>query len=300
MNDSIILFLGVLILALLIALLTRQELESQRLAARQELESQRLAARQELESQRLAALVANLRDEVRFDIPPARRVTIEGSILAVLRSDGKKNAAAGVAFFISSTAALTVAHNLPNTSGSRRRLLQMVTCVRPSDGARFTFDVVALDADLDFAVLRLRVGAPSANFLTVSRSIGVTAGEKGVFLVTCNIRMAAEVPDVASAGVAWHHARVVRFHPHNFLFDSPAFDGDSGGAIVVARTGEVIGLHKELVNAARELLEQKASVGVRLNRVEDSVRSLIRGSSSGCVGVRLDSDIARSLIGEAA
>lgn len=68
MNDSIILFLGVLILALLIALLTRQELESQR----------------------LAALVANLRDEVRYDIPPARRVTIEGSILAVLRSDGKK------------------------------------------------------------------------------------------------------------------------------------------------------------------------------------------------------------------
>jgi S1-C subfamily serine protease len=290
MNDSTILFLGVLILALLIALLTRQELESRR-----------LAARQELESQRLAALVANLRDEVRYDIPPARRVTIEGSILAVLRSDGKKKAAAaGVAFFISATAALTVAHNLPNTSGSRRRPLQMVTCVRPSDGARFTFDVVALDADLDFAVLRLRVGAPSANFLTVSRSISVTAGEKGVFLVTCNIRMAAEAPDVSSVGVAWHHARVVRFHPHNFLFDSPAFDGDSGGAIVVARTGEVIGLHRELVNAARELLEQKASADVRLNRVEASVRSLIRGSSSGCVGVRLDSDIARSLLDEAA
>ena len=92
----------------------------------------------------------------------------------------------------------------------------------------------------------------------------------------------------------------MRFHPHNFLYDAPPFDGDSGGAIVVARTGEVIGLHKELVNAARELLEHKATVGERLNRVEVSVQSLIRGSSFGCVGVRVDSDVARRLLGAAA
>ena len=215
----------------------------------------------------------------------------------MLRGVGEAEAEAGVAFFISSTAALTVAHNLISASGSR---LKKVTCVRPSDGARFTFDVRVLDADLDFAVLRLRTGIPSAQFLTVSRSTGVAAGDKGVFLVTCNIRMAAEAPDAASIGVAWHHARVVRFHPHNFLYDSPAFDGDSGGAIVVARTGEVIGLHKELVNAARELIEHKATVGERLNRVEASVQSLIKGSSFGCVGVRLDSDTVHGFLDAAA
>ena len=174
--------------------------------------------------------------------------------------------------------------------------------MRPGDGARFAFDVAALDAGLDVAVLRLRAGvAPSAHFLTVSRSIGVAAGDKGVFLVACNIRVAAEAPDAASVGVAWHHARVVRFHPHTFLYDAPPFDGDSGGAIVVvARTGEVIGLHKELVNATRELLEHKATVGERLNRVEASLQSLIKGSSFGCVGVRLDSDAVRGLLLSAA
>jgi hypothetical protein len=272
-------FFVALIFALLVVLLARQELELRRARAL---------------AQDTRDLVTAIRDEVRYDIPPARRTTIEGSILAVLRGAGE--AEAGVAFFVSPTAALTVAHNLLlSESGSRRSHLKNVVCVRPSDGARFTFEVAALDADLDFAVLRLRVGAPSAHFLTVSRSIGVAAGDKGVFLVTCNIRMAAEVPDAASVGVAWHHARVVRFHPHNFLYDSPPFDGDSGGAIVVARTGEVIGLHKELVNSARELLEHKATVGERLSRVEVSVQSLIKGSSFGCVGVRLDSDIARSL-----
>jgi S1-C subfamily serine protease len=255
--------------------------------------------RMELVARRTRALMDELREEVRYDVPPARRATIEGSILAVLRGAGAGEAEAGVAFFVSPTTALTVAHNL-SVAGSVRRHLTRVTCVRPGDGARFTFDVGALDADLDFAVLRLRTGAASAHFLTVSRSIGIAAGDRGVFLVTCNIRLAAEAPDAASVGVAWHHARVVRFHPHNFLYDAPPFDGDSGGAIVVARTGEVIGLHKELVNAARELLEHKATVGERLNRVEASVQSLIRGSSFGCVGVRLDSDVARGLLDAAA
>lgn len=293
-------FFAVLVFTLLIALLARQEFESRRTRAlaqdvRALAQDSRALAQ---DSRTTLALIAELRDEVRYDIPPARRTTIEGSILAVLR--GAAETEAGVAFFVSSTTALTVAHNLLSASGPRRGHLKVVTCVRPSDGARYTFDVAALDADLDFAVLRLRAGAPSAHFLTVSRSIGVAAGEKGVFLVTCNIRMAAEAPDAGSVGVAWHHARVVRVHPHNFLYDSPPFDGDSGGAIVVARTGEVIGLHKELVNAARELLEHKATVGERLSRVEVSVKSLIKGSSFGCVGVRLDSDIARSLLDAAA
>jgi len=125
-------------------------------------------------------------------------------------------------------------------------------------------------------------------------------GEKGIFLVTCNIRMAAELPGVASVSVAWHHARIVGLHPRHLLYDSSAFDGDSGGAIVVARTGNVIGLHSELVNAARELILRKDDIGERLNDVEQSVLSLIQGTSSGCVGVRLDCDVARSLIEQAA
>ena len=246
------------------------------------------AAREET----LEALRA-LTEELRHEIPPAQRTRIEGSILAVVR--GKVEA--GVAFFVSPTTALTAAHNL-GVGGSTTRHVKSVTCVRAEDRARFVFSVAALDAKLDVALLRLRAGErQSAHFLTMPRSIGVAPGDKGVFLVTCNIRMAAEAPDIASVGIAWHQARIVSLHPNNFVYDSVAFDGDSGGAVVVARTGAVIGLHCELVNAARELIAHKEDVGERLNSIEESVKSLIHGSSSGCVGVRIDSAIVRSLLG---
>jgi hypothetical protein len=192
----------------------------------------------------------------------AGRARIDGSILAVVRG----GRAVGVAFFVSPTAALTAAHNL-ELGVPRKKHAKGVSCFRAEGGERLSFAVVALNVELDVAVLRLSHGQRvSAHFLTVPRDIGEAANESGLFFVTCNIRMAAEVPDAASVGVAWHHARVVRFRPHTFLYDSPPFDGDSGGAIVVARTGEVIGLHKELVNAARELLEHKADPNAILVR----------------------------------
>ena len=62
----------------------------------------------------------------------------------------------------------------------------------------------------------------------------------------------------------------MRLHPHNFLYDPLPIGCDSGGAIVVA--GKVIGLlHKEVVNAARQLLEHKTTAGERLSRVEVDV-----------------------------
>lgn len=222
---------------------------------------------------------------MRYDIPPSRRAAIEGSILAVLRG----SAEAGVAFFVSPTTALTAARNL-RAGGATSRFAKTAACVRPeSGGARLVFDVVALEAALDFAVLRLRAGQPpSPHFLELPAAGGFATtasapGEKGVFLVTCNIRVAAEAPEAATVGVAWHHARVVRLHPQHVLYDAQAFDGDSGGALVIARSGVVIGLHRELVNAARELLEHKGSAGERLNAVEQSVQSLIRGTSFGCI-----------------
>ena len=255
--------------------------------AREALKEARAAREETLEALRCFA------EELRHDIPPRQRSRIEGSILAVVR--GKADA--GVAFFISPTTALTAAHNL-GVSGSTTRHVKTVTCVRAEGRARFSFVVAALDAKLDVAVLRLCTGErPSVHYLTVPSSIDMAPGDRGMFLVTCNIRMAKEVSEIASVGVAWHQARIVSLHPNNFVYDSVAFDGDSGGAIVVARTGSVIGLHCELVNAARELIAQKENVGERLNTIEESVKSLIRSSSSGCVGVRLDSVIVRSLLG---
>jgi hypothetical protein len=226
-------------------------------------------------------------ERARYYIPPAQRAAIEGSILAVLGSGVEP----GVAFFVSPTKALTAAHHL-QAFGSRH--LRVVTCVRTSDSARLTFDVLHCDTALGCAVLQLRQGQPpSQHFLTVPRAIGVAEGERDLFLVACNIRMAAGALQVASVGIAWHCARLVRLQPHSFLYDSPPFDGDTGGAIVVASTGAVIGLHRELVSAARE----RTGAGGRLQAEEHSWASLIQEASVGCVAVRTDSEGVRRMLG---
>ena len=293
LSDRLLLSLVLVAVLFLFYRLDRQarEAREEARALREETDRQVRAAREAREEMNDA--LRRLAEEFRHDIPPSQRARIEGSILAVVRGTTE----AGVAFFISPTIALTAAHNL-GVSGSTTRHVKTIVCIRAEDRTRFAFVVAGLDAKLDVALLKLRVGErPSTHFLTVPSSIGVAPGDRGMFLVTCNIRMAAEVPEIASVGVAWHQARIVSLHPNNFVYDSVAFDGDSGGAVVVARTGAVIGLHCELVNAARELITRKENVGDRLNTIEESVKSLIHGSASGCVGVRLDSAILRSMLG---
>ena len=273
----------------------RQDAEARDARLREDAEAREARLRQDAAAReaRLRQELRGLTEEVRYEMTPAQRARIEGSILAVVRGGGN---AVGVAFFVSSTTALTAAHNL--ALGKAARHVKAVTCFRAEGGERFLFVVAALDAALGVAVLRLSHGQRgSAHFLTVPRSIDEASNESGLFFVTCNIRMAAEAPDATTLGVATHKARVIRLHPHSILYDAPAFDGDSGGAVVVARTGVVIGLHRELVNAAREIIEHKTDLGERLDAFEASLRSLISGTSFGCVGVRLDCDTVRGLLG---
>jgi hypothetical protein len=237
--------------------------------------------------------MSQIQEEVRYDIPPARRITIENAILIVLRGRRKgMGQEAGVAFFVSPTTALTVAHNLPK--GART-----VVCVRNTDKARFVFNITHSEKELDFAVLQLAPDQPAVqHFLTIPEHVNTVAGEKGIVLVTCNIRPAKEAPEATTVGVAWQPAAVVRMdHPRHFVFYSQTFDGDSGGAIVVGRTGAVIGLHQLLVNQAEELVNHKLDVGERLNAVERSVKSLISGNALGCVGLRVDAAEVRAALG---
>lgn len=128
----------------------------------------------------------------------------------------------------------------------------------------------------------------SAHHLTIPNHVGVLAGEAGLFLVTCNIAMAKAVPHATSVGVAWFQAVVSKLHNRHFMYVADTFDGDSGGAIVIARTGEVIGLHQELVNRRKDLIEQHVSIGKRLTAAEASIKSLVENSTKGCVGLRMD------------
>lgn len=257
------------------------------------LEARKAARLAEARGDRLRQDVQGLTDEVRYEISPTQRARIEGSFLAVLRN-GKP---VGVAFFVSPRTAITAAHNLG--AGTAAKHVKTVTCFRAESGERFFFAVAALDAKLDVAVLRLSGGQrTSAHFLTIPRSIVEASNGRGLFFVSINIRSAAEAGKAKIVDFATHKVRVIRLHPCMFLYDAPAFNGDSDGAIVVARTGVVIGLHRELVSAAREMIVQERGLGKRHNAFEASLDSLIGGTLFGCVGVRLDSDVVQSLLGD--
>jgi hypothetical protein len=237
--------------------------------------------------------LTRLTEEVRYDIPPARRAVIKRSIVTILRGGSEM----GVAFFISPTVAITVAHNL--LLASKAGLLRRVICVHPNDKEKrvFTFDVVAFDIALDFAVLRLQMNErPSAHHLTL-RAANEAEGHNGVvFFVTCNILLAKEARGITHVNITIRRAHITKIHGHHLLYGAHAFDGDSAGAVVIGRRGEVIGLHMTLVNAARELLQRKEGAGEQLEAIELSVKSLIAGTALGCIGVRVESETARELI----
>lgn len=139
--------------------------------------------------------------EVRYEIPPSMRRRIERSILGVER----RGVVVGVAFFISPSVALTVAHNLtPAHTVYCERFESHASDATEGDGGggeRLHFDVAHRDKILDFAVLRLRAGQSLARgYLSLPASDApLPVGEKGIFLVTCNLRTAAKVPMPAAS-----------------------------------------------------------------------------------------------------
>jgi hypothetical protein len=111
------LFLQVAFMGLIIYLFYRRDLQARIAETR---------LREEMREE-----IRNLTDEVRYEMTPTQRARIEGSIVAIL-SGGK---AVGVAFFVSPTTALTVAHNLA-LRGKGVKYLKTVTCVRTESGER--------------------------------------------------------------------------------------------------------------------------------------------------------------------
>jgi hypothetical protein len=241
---------------------------------------------------RLEEEMTRLKEDIRYDIPPSRRTLIKGSIVVILRNRRK----VGVAFFISPTVALTAAHNLTARAGASA-LVSTVVCQRPDgDKEALTFDVAAHDTLLDFAVLRLqKTERPSRHYLPI-HNLNDEEVHKGVFFATCHISEALEAIDNTCVSVTIREVYITKVHSHLLRYDAHAFNGDSDGAVVIMRSGKIVGLHKELVNAAREVIRQKDDVGIRLNSIEESVKSLIAGTTHGCIGVRVDSKIAHELI----
>ena len=144
-------------------------------------------------------------------------------------------------FFVDERVALTISHDKLFERG-----LPMSVSGCSASGRRLTFDVVSIDTDLDFSVLRLAEGcAPAAAFFSLQGFSDVKPG-LGIAIVTMGIGSSAAVGEEA---YAVHKASITSVSAKHILYDgAETWAGDSGGALLF-EDGFVIGMHLEVFDA---------------------------------------------------
>ncbi|KAH9256146.1 hypothetical protein BASA81_005934 [Batrachochytrium salamandrivorans] len=172
---------------------------------------------------------------------------LEGSLYGVLNA----GVVCGVAFFIQPNRALTVKHNIPGCCvGSSLQLVREHVTVK--------VHVVSFDEKYDYAVLV----PDDPNFISLYLTIAAVPPlyeNPECTLLTWFVGMGNELQDLnfAASFTMHHEVRLLKMSPHRVVFNAFTFDGDSGGALILSETCEVIGMHAETVNRAHELKRQK-------------------------------------------
>ncbi len=246
-------------------------------------------------SENVLAKVSELREASQWVIPPSVQEKAKSVLFRVLNKD--KRCAAGCGFFVTPTLALTVSHARKECAyGSDMDTIQGLTL----DGVELSFGIMYDDGDndenkritgsnLDFMVLKLE-GAPHAAFFPITplESPKMLLGRSGVSLLACGIAMEDEMRAGAHLMQDLTVSATVISHVGNrhFVYSQTTWDGDSGGCVFFNSKHEVIGLHLEGVNRARELhdhaqglddvneLLNSPTAGTKRARTVDSVRTV--------------------------
>ena len=160
---------------------------------------------------------------------------------ALFRVHDESGAPLFCGFFVDERVALTISHDKLFERGPP---ISVSGC--SASGRRLTFDVVSIDADLDFSVLRLADGcAPAAAFFSLQGFSDVEPG-LGIAVVTIGIGSSAAVGEEA---YAVHKASISSVSATHILYDgAETWAGDSGGALLF-EDGFVIGMHLEVYDA---------------------------------------------------
>ena len=182
--------------------------------------------------------------------------------------------------------AVTAAHNLTAakaTPGAR------VYGVVYADGAatRLQLEVMRVNKQLDVATLRVVKPHAYPHFLECCKSLpadvpGVTT------LALCYFQTAIqEYTPQLDCRMGVMPAAAVRVSPRerHLLYACPTYAGDSSGALLM-HDGQLVGIHREFVNALRENLARKIGVTERLTDVEESLDELMTSAGQGtCVAL---------------
>jgi hypothetical protein len=103
-------------------------------------------------------------------------------------------------------------------------------------------------------------------------------------LTTFTSELARQHPTAIDVSFCVFPATKVKVSVHHMLYTSSAFNGYSGGAVVLAKDGTARGIHLETVNKAKEKLQH----GEVMHEIVESINSLISSSASGFIALRLD------------
>lgn len=217
-------------------------------------------------------------------LAPSINENLEKSVF-FLTDDGRASGKAlGVGFCVGNkNKAITSYHNLTTP--------QVGTRVRGFFGAPYIgqfldMEITYESATLDFVVLQIISSSFPHKSLPVCKIIPTRGTD--CILVAFQISLVEQlIPDITTHhSVGVYRGAVVRVHNQHFAYDAPSFSGDSGGAVIV-QGGQVIGMHIETINQAREHVQRASStVNGHLNDVEASVDSLTQGLSSGCIALK--------------
>lgn len=183
----------------------------------------------------------------------------------------------GVLFFVSPVCAVTARHNVASKS-----LRDTVYYKRPQDRKHAQLTLCFANEHTDLAILQSERPVGSWLPLLDTRLSPPLSGTN-FLLAAYQVGIAEELAAEFKLSFGLMQASVTKTSKNHMIFQSTTFAGDSGAALTLMN-GNVIGLHVEGVNEARERMTQKKDFD-RLNEVEQSIDALVKGTAQGCIGL---------------
>lgn len=221
------------------------------------------------------------------DLTPAVRDKLEQATVIFVERGMDKNGnhtktGCGMGFFVKPRTVVTCEHNLQGFAIGDT----VEAWIPKGDGKSgmddLSLNLVKIDKDLDFAVL-----TTSKSYAHVQLFRGDPQILRGKGLVLCTYQIGLQQYlqefDLQLTAMSAKLLSISRTRRH-FTYECDSWSGDSGSAIVAYR-GEVVGMHLEGVNAARETLEQKEAIDDRLTELQQSVKSLVKSTAQGGFGL---------------
>jgi hypothetical protein len=227
---------------------------------------------------------------------PSRFVAnIKKSTVKILRRNVKNDTfeSCGVGFFIENNKVVTCAHNFPPLNGIvNNDINKLVIEAEIHSGQVIKLSLFGFSNADDYDVAIFETEYNSAHHL----KIGPPPEDDARLAITSfgiGLTNAVDRDNVMCQHFMVIQGILISISSHYIVYESNLFSGDSGGAVICASDGVVIGLHLETVNEAHDKNETRKITVVEVN---ESVNSLISGLSQGFVALRLDSDLIWNIL----